>query len=101
MAKTQHPNTQNQQAASVLGLQALSWIASDEALFGGFLAQAGTDAADVRARATDPVFLGFVLDFILQEDATVIGFAENIRVSPEEIVRARHNLPGGDTPNWT
>lgn len=87
--------------AAVTGLQALSYIAADEDLFGAFLGQAGTDAADIKSRATDPGFLGFVLDFLLQEDMRVIGFATAAGIAPEEVSRARHALPGGDTPEWT
>lgn len=87
--------------AIVAGLQALSWIATDDDLFGAFLDQAGTDAAAVRARATDPAFLGFVLDFVLQEDARVIGFSGAQGMAPERVAQARRALPGGDTPEWT
>ncbi len=96
-----HTNPKGEQNASVIGLQALSFIAMDEDLFGALLNQAGTDAADIRARASDPVFLGFVLDFILQEDQTVIAFASSQRISPEDVMRARMDLPGGDIPHWT
>lgn len=87
--------------AAVTGLQALSYIAADEDLFGAFLGQAGTDAAEVKSRATDPGFLGFVLDFLLQDDARVIGFATATGIAPEAVGRARYALPGGDTPEWT
>ncbi len=87
--------------AIVTGLQALSHIAIDEDLFGAFLNQAGTDAADVRARAMDPEFLGFVLDFLMQDDARVIGFATTQAIPPEDVAVARRALPGGDTPEWT
>lgn len=101
VAPKQHIERKAEQAAIVVGLQALSYIATDEDLFGLFLDQAGTNAGDIRAQASDPIFLGFVLDFLLQEDRTVVGFAASQRMSPEDVLRARHNLPGGDTPNWT
>ncbi len=87
--------------ATVIGLQALSFIAGDEDMFGSLLNQAGTDAADIRARAGDPVFLGFVLDFLLQDDAAVIAFAGAQQMPPENVAMARRALPGGDTPEWT
>ena len=91
----------NQDRAIVTGLQALSHLAADQDLFGTFLDQAGTDAADVKARATDPGFLGFVLDFILQDDSRVIAFAGSVAIAPEDVAQARYALPGGDTPVWT
>ena len=91
----------NRDQATVTGLQALSHIAADPDLFGMFLDQAGTNAADIRAQATDPAFLGFVLDFLMQDDARVIGFAGAIGIAPEDIARVRQALPGGDVPEWT
>ena len=85
----------------MIGLQALGYLASDDDLLGAFLDQAGTDAAEVRQRANDSVFLGFVLDFLLQDDDRVIGFAQGQNMAPEDVVRARHALPGGDVPEWT
>jgi len=87
--------------AALIGVQALSWIATDDDLLGLFMDQAGTDADDVRARATDPGFLGFVLDFILQDDARVIGFAGAQGMAPEDVAGVRRALPGGDVPEWT
>lgn len=99
VATKQHTMTHDQ--ATVTGLQALSHIATDDDLFGAFLDQAGTDAADVRARAMNPEFLGFVLDFLMQDDARVIGFAATQGIPPEDVAMARRALPGGDTPEWT
>ena len=87
--------------ATVIGLQALSFIAADQDLFGALLDNAGTDAAEIRARASDPVFLGFVLDFLLQDDAAVIAFAGGQGIAPESVALARRALPGGDVPEWT
>ena len=87
--------------AVVTGLQALSWLAVDHDLFGAFLDQAGADAADVRARATDPAFLGFVLDFVMQDDGRVVDFARAQGMAPEGVMAARRALPGGDAPEWT
>lgn len=99
VATKQHSMTRDQ--ATVTGLQALSHIAADEDLFGAFLDQAGTDAADVRGRAMDLEFLGFVLDFLMQDDARVTGFATAQGMPPEDVAMARRSLPGGDTPEWT
>lgn len=91
----------NRDQATVIGLQALSHIAADPDLFGMFLDQAGTNAVDVKAQATDPEFLGFVLDFLMQDDSRVIGFAGAIGIAPEDVAQVRHALPGGDVPEWT
>ena len=57
--------------------------------------------AELRARAADPEFLGFVLDFLLQSDAFVLDFAAEAGVSPETPARARAALPGGAVPDWS
>ena len=95
------PQTIGRDRAVVVGLQALSWLATDDELFGAFLDQAGADAADVRARATAPGFLGFVLDFLMQEDDRVVRFAGAQAMPPEAVAGARRALPGGDAPEWT
>jgi hypothetical protein len=87
--------------AEALAVQALVWMAGDADLIGRFLAATGAGPADLRARAIEPEFLGFVLDFLLSEEAALVAFAlaENIR--PELPMRARAALPGGELPHWT
>ena len=87
--------------AEALAVQALVWMAGDADLVGRFLAATGAGPADVRARAAEPEFLGFVLDFLLSDEAALVAFAlaENIR--PELPMRARAALPGGELPHWT
>lgn len=87
--------------AEALAARALAWMAGDADLIGGFLAASGAGPAELRASAADPGFLGFVLDYVLAEEATLIAFAEAEGVRPELVSRARAALPGGDLPNWT
>ena len=89
------------QNAEALAVQALEFLASDTELLGHFLAQSGGDPGALRDAAQNPEFLGFVLDFILLDDATVLALAERANRPPEDIARARAALPGGDQPNWT
>jgi hypothetical protein len=87
--------------AETLALKALAFLASDEEAMGGFLGRCGADIDTVRTRATDPEFLGFVLDHLLTEDEAVLAFAASEQIDPMDVVQARAALPGGDTPNWT
>ncbi len=89
------------EAAELLGLQALGWIAAQPELAGDFLAAAGASAGDLRARAADPEFLGFVLDFLLADEAALLAFAAEAGVAPDRPMRARVSLPGGALPHWT
>lgn len=88
-------------AAEVLALKALGWIVADETLVGRFLAATGADAAALRERAADAEFLGFVLDFLLADEAALLAFCAATGEKPETPSSARATLPGGDLPNWT
>lgn len=91
----------NAEAAERLGALALAWLAQDDELLGPFMAASGADPAQLRAMAADPGFLGFVLDFVLQDDATVIGLAAFAAVPPDHVARARALMPGGEQTHWT
>ena len=91
----------NGDQAETVAIQALSWLAGQEELFGSFLNTTGASVNDVRGMAADPVFLGSVLDFILMTDETVTGFCESARLPPETPKQARQFLPGGEMVNWT
>ena len=87
--------------AETLAARALAWMASDADLIGRFLALSGAGPTELRARAAEPEFLGFVLDFLLAEEAALLAFAGAEGVRPELVSRARAALPGGELPEWT
>ncbi len=87
--------------AETTALSALSWLAGEPERLGAFLAASGAAPGDLRQRAGEPEFLGFVLDWILQDEAAVIDFSEAAGLRPETALRARAALPGGDAPDWT
>ncbi len=80
--------------AESLALQAVAIIVGDDELLPRFLAFTGSGAEDLRHRITDPDFLGAVLDFVLENDATVQTLAQAAGVAPEAVSRARAELPG-------
>ena len=86
--------------AETMAIQALSWLASDEEILSQFLNISGAAPGDLRSRAKEPEFLGFVLDFIMRDDETILGFCGSTSASPETVQRARISL-GGGLPNWT
>jgi hypothetical protein len=93
--------TMHSDAAQVLALQALAWIATDDALFPDFLAQSGASPVDLRTRAPEPAFLAAVLDFLLQEDRWILDFCASQGVPATTVQMARATLSGGDAPHWT
>lgn len=85
--------------AIAIGQDALIWLAGNDAAMSAFLAASGL-AEELRGRAGDPEFLGFVLEFLLGADALVLGFAGEAGIRPEDPARARAVL-GGELPSWT
>jgi hypothetical protein len=89
------------EAAQVLALEALGWIASEDEIFPVFLTATGADLGDVRARAAEPEFQAAVLDFLLQDDGWVVAFCDaqgHPYTAPQS---ARLALPGGADTFWT
>ncbi|MBL4807528.1 MAG: DUF3572 domain-containing protein [Rhodobacteraceae bacterium] len=89
-----------QEHAETLAIQALGWLANETERLEHFLNASGVSVDDLRNRAQEPEFLGFVLDFMLLDDKTILTFAEDTGNHPEDISQARFVLSGG-LPNWT
>ncbi|MEM6759355.1 MAG: DUF3572 domain-containing protein [Pseudomonadota bacterium] len=91
----------SQESAEVVALQALGWIAGNEELLPVFLGATGASEADVRSGATDPAFLGAVLDFLLMDDAWIKDMCDAHALAYDLPMTARAALPGGDAVHWT
>lgn len=89
------------QDAETVALQALGWIAAQDDLLPVFLGASGADLADLRHRAAEPEFLGAVLDFLLMDDAWVMGFCTEAGHPFTRPAEARAMLPGGGQTHWT
>ena len=87
--------------AETVALQALAWLAGNEALLPVFLGSTGASLADLRERAAEPEFMGAVLDFLMMDDAWVAAFCAASGLPPERPATARQALPGGNLPHWT
>jgi hypothetical protein len=85
------------EVAEIVAVQALSFIAADPARLGAFLAESGIGPETLRAAATDPQFLGSVLDFVMRDDVTVQAFATASELHPTNIAAARQALAD---PDW-
>ncbi|MFB2531193.1 DUF3572 family protein [Paracoccus sp. p4-l81] len=86
--------------AEVRALAVLGWLAGDEALMSAFLAQSGMAPGDLAQVAGDAGFLAAVMDFVLAEDARVLGAAEALETRPDGIAAIARAL-SGDLPHWT
>lgn len=90
-----------QEAAQLLALQALAWIAADDVLIGQFLDATGANPAELRARAGDGDLHLAILDFLLMDDQRVMAFCDAHSLPYTEPQAARAALPGGEVPHWT
>ncbi|MEW2911371.1 DUF3572 domain-containing protein [Leisingera sp. JC11] len=88
-------------AAETLALKALAWLAGNDELLPVFLGATGASEADLRAQASEPAFLGSVLDFLTMDDAWVMQFCDSEGLAYELPMQARMSLPGGAQVNWT
>jgi hypothetical protein len=84
-----------QESAETLALEALAWLAGQDGLLPAFLAASGLEAGQIAAAAAQPEFLAGVLDFLLQDDAWVMGFCEARGLPYTAPAQARAALPGG------
>src|SRR3954447_9217333 len=94
MAKHRH---NPREVAEIVAIQALSFVAGDPERLGLFLAKTGIGPETLRTAATDPHFLGNVLDFVMRDDATVKAFADASQLHPTNIAAARQAL---SDPHW-
>lgn len=88
--------------AEKVAIQALFFLAADEARLGRFLAVTGIGPAEIRSAAREPRFLAGVLDHIADDESAMLAFSQEIGIPPEQIARARDKLSGPpierDTP---
>ena len=85
------------EAAEIVAIQALNFIAGEPERLGLFLAETGIGPETLRTAAADPRFLASVLDFVMRDDATVKAFAAASELNPTNLAAARQVL--GD-PHW-
>jgi len=77
-----------------VAIQALSFLAGKPEELSHFLSLSGLDPTELRQLAADQTFLGGVLDFLLQDEALLLVFAEESGLAPAAIGVARRRLAG-------
>ena len=80
------------EAAEVLAVQALGFIAEDTERLGRFLALTGIGPADIRHAAHDRAFLLGILDYVTGDQDLLVAFAGHAGVDPATIVIAQQAL---------
>src|SRR6266567_3632008 len=88
---------QDRHAAEALAVAALGFIASEPERLGRFLAMTGIGPDSLRAAARESDFLAGVLDHVANDEPLLLAFAEDARIDPETVARARAALTAGST----
>jgi Protein of unknown function (DUF3572) len=78
--------------AEMLAIEALGFLAEEPERLSRFLALTGIEPASLRQAASEPHFLGSVLDYLLNDEALLLTFAANRRHKPESLQAARQRL---------
>jgi hypothetical protein len=89
------------ETSEILALKALTWLSAQETLMDRFCALAGLAPSDLLVEAERSETLAAVLDFLLQDEQSLLVFCQDHDIAPELPMRARAYLPGGDLPHWT
>lgn len=80
--------------ASIMALNLLAFIATDEDRLNAFCNQTGLGAGELRDSLGEPGFQAMALDYALQNEELLIAFADHQGVAPQLVVAARRHLPG-------
>lgn len=88
------PSSAAREAAEILAIQALAFIAEEPDRLNAFLNTTGLTVERLRGSATDPGFLAGVLDHMLAEESLLVAFADSASINPADIARARGALGG-------
>lgn len=77
----------------------LGWLAQEPDMLARFLALTGVQPSEMRSAASDPGFLGAMLDFILQHEPTLMAFCSATETQPEVVAAAYYHYvrPGLDS----
>ncbi len=80
------------EAAEILAIQALAFIAEEPERLNLFLVSTGIEAAEIRTAAREPGFLAGVLEPMLADESLLIAFADSAGIDPAALARARSAL---------
>jgi hypothetical protein len=90
------PSPAAREAAEMLAIQALGFIAAEPERLDAFLGATGLTLERLRESATQPDFLAGVLEHMLADESLLLAFAESAAIDPAAVARARNALGG----NW-
>jgi Protein of unknown function (DUF3572) len=80
------------EAAEMLAIEALGFLAQEPERLGRFLALTGIEAQSLRAAAREPNFLLGVLDHLAGDERLLRQFSDQEEIEPETVTQARDLL---------
>ena len=86
----------NRDAAELIAIQALGFLASDPKELNGLMASTGLDPQSLKTSALDVGTLVGVLDFLLQNEDRTLAFCDAQDLQPVAPGRAWSTLTGQD-----
>jgi hypothetical protein len=96
MARERRPPAARE-AAEILAIQGLTFLAEDPERLGRFLALTGISPQELRNAAREPRFLAGVLTHLAEDESLLAAFAEQAGVDRPTVMRAHAVLAG---PAW-
>jgi Protein of unknown function (DUF3572) len=88
------PSSAAREAAEMLAIQALAFIAEEPQRLNALLNATGLTLESLRESASAPGFLAGVLDHMLADESLLMAFADSTAIEPADIARARGALGG-------
>jgi hypothetical protein len=79
-------------AAEALAVAAFSAITGDEERMSRFMAISGLRPDTIREAAASPRFFAGILDYVVSDEALLIGLATELNVKPERLMGAHMAL---------
>lgn len=92
-------NRHGDEAAEAVALTALAYLLEDDERAVRFLSATGVEGPGLVARLTDPVFLGCVLDFVLEDKPLLLAVSGLAGLRADRIAVLRRRLPGVVLPD--
>ena len=88
------PAPHAREAAEMLAIQALGFIAEEPERLQSFLVATGLTVEHIRAAARERHFLAGVLEHMLSDESLLVAFADSAGLDPAAVARA-HQVLGG------
>lgn len=85
------------EAAEIIGIHGLSFLASDPVQLAAFLEQTGIGPQTLRQAAKEPHFLGMVIGFIRTDEARARDFCAAHELDSKTLIAVQELLSG---PGW-